>query len=71
MTNPDAYTLVEHKYFNGLKLGYAKIKNDSDAGSCSYVPAWCFYAKGGNEVDYHPVFVNAIDGTVFYAKDEA
>ena len=68
--NGDDYQLDEFKSFNKLKLGYARIKDDQKEGCYSYVPAWCLYMVPGNDMNRHPVFVNAMDGTLIHPLDE-
>ncbi len=68
--NGDDYQLDECKSFNKLKLGYARIKDDQKEGCYSYVPAWCLYMASGNDMNRHPVFVNAMDGTLIHPLDE-
>jgi len=68
--NGDDYQLDVCKNFNKLKLGYARIKDDQKEGCYSYVPAWCLYMASGNDMNRHPVFVNAMDGTLIHPLDE-
>ena len=68
--NGDDYQLDEFKSFNKLKLGYARIKDDQKEGCYSYVPAWCLYMNEAYGTGRHPVFVNAMDGTLIHPLDE-
>ena len=68
--NGDDYQLASIKRFNKLKLGYVRIKDNQNEGCYSYVPAWCLYMASGNDMNRHPVFVNAMDGTLIHPLDE-
>ena len=68
--NGDDYQLDSIKSFNKLKLGYVRIKDNQNEGCYSYVPAWCLYMASGNDMNRHPVFVNAMDGTLIHPLDE-
>lgn len=69
MNNSAEYDFVMHPRFNSLDLIYFRVKDDSREGSYSYVPAWRLSAKD-QDTYYHPVLVNAIDGSVIHIKDE-
>ena len=56
-------------YFFALDLIYFRVKDDAKEGSYSYVPTWRLSARS-DEFYYHPVLVNAIDGSVIHIQDE-
>lgn len=56
-------------YFFALDLIYFRVKDDAKEGSYSYVPTWRLSARSG-EFYYHPVLVNAIDGSVIHIEEE-
>lgn len=69
VNNGVAYSDLENQpSFWALDLIYFRVRDDSQKGCYSYIPTWCFSAKS-QDVYYHPVLVNAIDGNVIYIKE--
>lgn len=64
----DCYDLENREVNNVLELNYIRVKDEGQENSYSYVPAWMLCARY-DDVSYHPVFVNAIDGSVIYYED--
>lgn len=70
--NPDKYDLEELKPSNSMDLIYFRMLDDTKENAYSYIPAWRLAAKvESNGVIWyeHPLFVNAIDGSVIYFED--
>lgn len=64
--NGEQYDFKWDKRFNNLELMYLKTKDETAENEYSYVPTWCLSKKDEMGLHYHPVFVNAIDGSVIY-----
>lgn len=56
-------------YFFALDLIYFRVKDDAKKGSYSYVPTWRLSARSDGFY-YHPVLVNAIDGSVIHIQEQ-
>lgn len=56
-------------YFFAMELVYFRVRDDGREGCYSYVPAWRLSAKADGFF-YHPVLVNAIDGSVIHIREE-
>lgn len=70
VNNTAAYDGLEsHDKFDSLDLIYFRIRDDEHEGCYSYVPAWRLSASEDHYY-YHPVLVNAIDGSVIHILDE-
>lgn len=67
--NGDKYDFKWDKRFNNLELMYLKTKDETAENVYSYVPTWCLSKKDEMGQHYHPVFVNAIDGSVLYIME--
>lgn len=67
--NGEQYDFSRNKKFDNLALIYLKTKDESVENKYSYVPAWCLSKKDEAGLYYHPVFINAIDGSVIYIDD--
>lgn len=75
MEHTERYDFSQYKYFHFMELIYFRVKNKDIQGNYSYIPTWrlCQIQKP-NGIDrnayYHPILVNAIDGSVIYVEDE-
>lgn len=63
------YDFTNDRIFDCMQLMYLKVKDDSNEGIFSYVPVWCLSQKWDDANYSHPVFVNAMDGSVIYLND--
>ncbi|MDE7436041.1 MAG: hypothetical protein K2N01_09545 [Lachnospiraceae bacterium] len=69
--HPDRYDLENLKPSNIMELNYLRVKDGSRDKVYSYIPAWELSYQGNtSETRYHPVYVNAIDGSVIYPWKE-
>lgn len=68
MEHTDRYSFNEYRYSNAMDLIYFRVKDKEDSDSYSYIPVWRLSQMGS--YCYHPILVNAIDGSVIYAEDE-
>ncbi|MDE7063686.1 MAG: hypothetical protein K2O73_10675 [Lachnospiraceae bacterium] len=64
----DQYNFNDYRYSNAMDLIYFRVRDKETEGSYSYIPAWRLSQKG--EYCYHPIFINAIDGSVIYLQEE-
>lgn len=64
--NSQKYDFTWESEFDELRLMYLKMKDDTDENVFSYIPVWCLSRQIAEDVYYHPVFVNAMDGSVIY-----
>lgn len=65
----ERYDFSERKTFDQLQLMYFKTKDNEADNVYSYIPVWCLSRAVEGEAYFHPVFVNAIDGTVLYLPE--
>lgn len=66
--HPDRYDFTKYQYSNAMDLIYFRVGDKENADSYSYIPVWRLSQKG--EYCYHPILVNAIDGSVIYTEEE-
>lgn len=64
----DRYDFTKYQYSNAMDLIYFRVQNKENPDKYSYIPVWRLSQKG--EYCYHPILVNAIDGSVIYLDDE-
>lgn len=64
----DLYDFNTYRYSNAMDLIYFRVRDREDSDSYSYIPAWRLSQMGSS--CFHPILVNAIDGSVIYVKDE-
>lgn len=65
------YNIYGYGFYNYLHLLYLKV-SDEEEERVSSIPVWCLSYRSGREpnIKYeHPVFVNAIDGTIVHYAD--
>lgn len=75
MEHPAKYDLTRagvynYKKFNRMELIYLKLPDETQEGVYNYTPVWCFSDCRDDELfRSHPVFVNAIDGSIVNVFD--
>lgn len=69
-TRTEMYYIENFDQYNYLGLIYFTV-SDNEQGRVSIVPTWCFALKQGLSAPtyYHPIFVNAIDGSIIHYAD--
>lgn len=70
MEHPEKYYFDYDSNFNQMELAYIKSKDNSQEDVFSYVPTWCLSSHAEGASMMHPIFVNAIDGSIVYLYQE-
>lgn len=65
----ERYILDERSVNNVMELNYLRVTNENKEHTYSYLPVWMLCHRDSTGVNYHPVFINAIDGSVIYLED--
>lgn len=69
----DRYDLENPKPSSIMELNYLRVKDEQREKMYSYIPVWELSYQGNTNLDgvrHHPIFVNAIDGSVIYPWGE-